>query len=149
MLEKGVRVRVLGGPFTGRVGVISELDGKGGARVTLGLLSAWVPSTISELSARRRVRPALKSSHRKPSPASGADDVRSEATRSRKTRPQKRSRRQIGRSAPMKSPPHTAPSRSPVPVGLAAQVRRHFRPYALGTLLLAVYQTLPTASIGG
>ena len=41
-LDVGAKVRVLGGPFAGRVGVISELDGKGGARVTLGLLSARV-----------------------------------------------------------------------------------------------------------
>jgi KOW motif len=90
MLEKGVRVRVLGGPFTGRVGVISELDGKGGARVTLGLLSARVPLHDLGPLGEAWVRPALKTSHRKPSPASGADDVRSEASRSRKTRPQKR-----------------------------------------------------------
>jgi len=90
MLEKGSRVRVLGGPFAGRVGVISELDGKGGARVTFGPLSARVP--LHDLGSAREVRgrPALKSSHRKPSPVFAAEDVRSEATRSKKTRPNKR-----------------------------------------------------------
>src|SRR5208282_1812265 len=36
--ERGARVSVLKGPFAGKVGVVQELDGKGGARVMLGLL---------------------------------------------------------------------------------------------------------------
>ncbi len=88
-LEVGVRVRVLGGPFAGRVGVISELDGKGGARVTLGLLSARV--LLENLRPARDVdRPSLKSSHRKLPQAEG-EGVRTPATRSRKTRSPRRS----------------------------------------------------------
>ncbi len=83
-LEVGARVRVLGGPFAGRVGVISELDGKGGARVTLGLLSARV--LLENLRpARDADRPSLKSSHRRPPSAEG-EGVRQAASRSKKTR---------------------------------------------------------------
>ncbi len=39
IIDKGARVRVLDGPFAGKVGVVHELDGKGGARVMLGLLA--------------------------------------------------------------------------------------------------------------
>ena len=88
-LEVGARVRVLGGPFAGRVGVISELDGKGGARVTLGLLSARVLlenlRPIGDMS-----RPALRSSHHRP-PASESEGVRPLASRSKKTRSTRRS----------------------------------------------------------
>ena len=56
-------MRVLGGPFAGRVGVVSELDGKGGARVTLGLLQAWVPLEGLGPSREGARRPALRSSH--------------------------------------------------------------------------------------
>jgi hypothetical protein len=84
-LEGGVRVRVLGGPFAGRVGVISELDGKGGARVTLGLLSARV--LLENLRpARDGARPSLRSSHHRPEP-SPSGDVRGEASRFKKSRP--------------------------------------------------------------
>jgi hypothetical protein len=85
VLEVGVKVRVLGGPFAGRVGIISELDGKGGARVALGLLSARV--LLENLRpAPDAGRPALRSSHRRPE-ASSSGDVRGEASRSRKSRP--------------------------------------------------------------
>jgi len=90
MLEKGDKVRVLGGPFAGRVGVISELDGKGGARVTLGLLSARVPLHDLGPAGEAKGRPAFQSSHRRMSPAGAADDVRSDATRSKKNRLNKR-----------------------------------------------------------
>jgi ATP-binding cassette subfamily B multidrug efflux pump len=42
----------------------------------------------------------------------------------------------------MKSPPHETRPTGRVPVGLGAQIRRHARPYALGALLLGVYQSL-------
>jgi hypothetical protein len=88
-LEVGSRVRVLGGPFAGRVGVISELDGKGGARVTLGLLSARV--LLENLRpAREGERPNLRSSHRRP-PSTEAEGVRPAASRSKKTRSPRRS----------------------------------------------------------
>ena len=88
-LEVGAKVRVLGGPFAGRVGVISELDGKGGARVTLGLLSARV--LLENLRpARDGVRPSLRSSHRRP-PSTEAEGVRATASRSKKTRSSRRS----------------------------------------------------------
>jgi hypothetical protein len=85
----GAKVRVLGGPFAGRVGVISELDGKGGARVTLGLLSARV--LLENLGvAADLVRPSLKSSHRTPKAREGAD-VRTTSSRSKKSRSSRRS----------------------------------------------------------
>ena len=85
----GAKVRVLGGPFAGRVGVISELDGKGGARVTLGLLSARVLLENLGLAADF-ARPSLKSSHRTPKGREGAD-VRTQSTRSKKSRSPRRS----------------------------------------------------------
>jgi len=88
-LEVGARVRVLGGAFAGRVGVISELDGKGGARVTLGLLSARV--LLENLRpARDGERPPLKSSHRR-LPTTEAEGVRPAASRSKKSRTSRRS----------------------------------------------------------
>src|SRR5438309_11866735 len=88
-LDVGAKVRVLGGPFAGRVGVISELDGRGGALVTLGLLSARV--LMENLRPARVVeRPSLKSSHRKP-PSGEAEGVRPAASRSKKTRSPRRS----------------------------------------------------------
>jgi hypothetical protein len=87
-LDVGAKVRVLGGPFAGRVGVISELDGKGGARVTLGLLSARV--LLENLrSAHEVVRPSLKSSHRRP-PSGEGEGVRAQASRSKRTRASRR-----------------------------------------------------------
>jgi len=67
--ERGARVSVLKGPFAGKVGVVQELDGKGGARVMLGLLAVRldVKNLVSE--AAGRGRPRLSSSHRKPLPA--------------------------------------------------------------------------------
>jgi hypothetical protein len=67
-IEKGARVRVLEGPFAGKVGVVQELDGKGGARVMLGLLA--VRLAVKDLVGliEGRARPLLSSSHRKPLP---------------------------------------------------------------------------------
>jgi hypothetical protein len=64
-VERGTRVRVLEGPFAGKVGVVQELDGKGGARVLLGLLA--VRLAVKDLVAllEGRARPLLSSSHRK------------------------------------------------------------------------------------
>ncbi len=66
VMEKGARVRVRTGPFADKVGVIGELDGRGGARVLLGLLSTRLDLGELELSLEGRERPALQSSHRKP-----------------------------------------------------------------------------------
>ena len=76
-LEAGAKVRVLRGPFMGRSGVVQELDGRGGARVMLGLLSTRID--LKDLATtgdeRRdksgkagggRERMTLSSSHRKP-----------------------------------------------------------------------------------
>jgi hypothetical protein len=60
-----VKVCVLSGPFAGKVGVLGELDGRGGARVLLGLLSARIEVAHLETVVERE-RPALQSSHRKP-----------------------------------------------------------------------------------
>ncbi|HEY3816826.1 MAG TPA: hypothetical protein VGL81_06640 [Polyangiaceae bacterium] len=67
-VDKGVRVRVLEGPFSGKVGVVQELDGKGGARVMLGLLAVRLAVKDVVACAEGRVRPLLSSSHRKPLP---------------------------------------------------------------------------------
>jgi KOW motif len=67
-IEKGSRVRVLEGAFAGKVGVVQDLDGKGGARVMLGLLAVRVDAKdlVAVTDAPRRVR--LSSSHRRPLP---------------------------------------------------------------------------------
>ena len=67
--RRGVRVRVLEGPFAGKVGVVQELDGKGSARVMLGLLATRLDVKDLVASAEGRERPALSSSHRKPIPS--------------------------------------------------------------------------------
>jgi hypothetical protein len=68
-IENGARVVVLAGPFEGKRGVVRELDGRGGARVMLGLLA--IRSAVKDLvaSAEGRDRPVLSSSHRKRSRA--------------------------------------------------------------------------------
>ena len=64
-IDKGTRVRVLGGPFANKVGVVEELDGKGRARVRLGLLAAMLD--LKDLVASTEgARPLLASSHRRP-----------------------------------------------------------------------------------
>ena len=68
-VDKGARVRVLEGPFAGKVGVVQELDGKGGARVMLGLLAVRLDVKDLVACAEGRERPLLSSSHRKPVPA--------------------------------------------------------------------------------
>jgi hypothetical protein len=65
-IEKGTRVQVLAGPFRGKVGVVQELDGKGAARVMLGLLATRVEVKELMAAAEGKERPALASSHRKP-----------------------------------------------------------------------------------
>jgi hypothetical protein len=67
-IEKGARVRVLEGPFAGKTGVVQELDGRGGARVMLGLLAVRLDVKDVIGCAEGRVRPLLSSSHRKPLP---------------------------------------------------------------------------------
>jgi hypothetical protein len=69
VIERGARVRVLKGPFSGKVGVVHELDGKGGARVMLGLLAVRLEVSNLVPAAEGRGRPRLSSSHRKPIPA--------------------------------------------------------------------------------
>ncbi len=67
-IAPGTRVRVLNGPFAGRAGVVQDLDGKGGARVLLGLLAVRV--VVRDLFRGRGPdsRPRLSSSHRRPPP---------------------------------------------------------------------------------
>ena len=67
-IERGTRVRVLGGPFSGKVGLVQELDGKGGARVMLGLLAVRLEVTNVAPHNEGRTRPLLSTSHRKPVP---------------------------------------------------------------------------------
>jgi ribosomal protein L24 len=59
-------VQVLSGPFRGKVGVVQELDGRGAARVILGLLATRVDVKELIAAAEGKDRPALASSHRKP-----------------------------------------------------------------------------------
>jgi hypothetical protein len=68
-IEKGTRVQVLAGPFVGKVGTVQELDGKGAARVMLGLLATRLEVKDLIAAAEGKDRPALASSHRKPLPA--------------------------------------------------------------------------------
>jgi hypothetical protein len=68
-IERGARVRVLAGPFVGKVGIVQELDGKGGARVMLGLLATSVKVQDLVASVQGKGRPTLSSSHRKRLPA--------------------------------------------------------------------------------
>lgn len=63
-LDKGAKVRVLSGPFAGKVGVIGELDARGGARVLLGLLSTRLLTEQLEAVVEAKDRPAIQSSHR-------------------------------------------------------------------------------------
>jgi hypothetical protein len=65
-IEKGVKVRVLSGPFAHKLGVVGEIDARGGARVHLGLLSTRLELADLEPVAEARERPALQSSHRRP-----------------------------------------------------------------------------------
>jgi KOW motif len=63
-IGKGARVRVLSGPFVGRVGTVQALDGKGYAKVLLGLLATRV--ALADLIATSDGPKALATSHRKP-----------------------------------------------------------------------------------
>jgi len=65
-LERGARVRVLAGPFAGKVGVVREVDTtKRRAQVMLGLLATHID--MKDLAANiGDGRPTLSSSHRKP-----------------------------------------------------------------------------------
>jgi hypothetical protein len=64
-IERGSRVRVLEGPFSGKVGVVQELDSKGGARVMLGLLAVRVDVRDLARCNDGHNRPILSTSHRK------------------------------------------------------------------------------------
>jgi transcription antitermination factor NusG len=66
VIDKGAHVRALAGPFAGQTGVVQELDGKGAARVLFGLLTTRVPLRDLKLHDRKRGRPVMSSSHRKP-----------------------------------------------------------------------------------
>jgi transcription antitermination factor NusG len=68
-IELGARVRVVVGPFSGKGGVVQELDAKGGARVKLGLVVVRFEIEHLVLQAEGRARPVLGTSHRKPLPA--------------------------------------------------------------------------------
>ncbi len=65
-IDRGAHVRALAGPFAGQSGVVQELDGKGGARVLFGLLSSRVELRDLTIADKKRGRPVLSSSHRKP-----------------------------------------------------------------------------------
>lgn len=69
-VEKGVKVRVLAGPFANRLGIVQEIDPKNRARVRLGLLVATIDMKDLAASAEPS-RPMLASSHRRPRNARG------------------------------------------------------------------------------
>ena len=69
-VEKGVKVRVLAGPFANRLGIVQEIDPKNRARVRLGLLVATIDMKDLAASAEGS-RPMLASSHRRPRNARG------------------------------------------------------------------------------
>jgi hypothetical protein len=65
VVEKGVKVRVLSGPFANRLGIVQDVDPKNRARVRLGLLVATIDTKDLAASAEGS-RPMLASSHRRP-----------------------------------------------------------------------------------
>jgi hypothetical protein len=65
-IEKGTRVRVLSGPFVGKEGTVQEVDGKGYAKVLLGLLATRVRLSDLVAAGEGKARAALTTSHRKP-----------------------------------------------------------------------------------
>lgn len=69
-VEKGVKVRVLAGPFANRLGIVQELAPQNRARVRLGLLVATIDMKDLAASADG-ARPMLGSSHRRPRNARG------------------------------------------------------------------------------
>jgi len=64
-LDKGAQVRVLSGPFVGKIGIVAELDTRGNARVMLGLLSTRLLAEQLEAVVDSNERPSLQSCHRK------------------------------------------------------------------------------------
>ncbi len=64
-IAPGANVRVRSGAFEGKVGVVDELDGRGGARVLFGLLSVRVRASELQALVVGVARPALGSSHRR------------------------------------------------------------------------------------
>jgi hypothetical protein len=64
VVERGTRVRVLVGPFVGKVGTVTDLDSRGRARVLLGLLSTTC-NVRDLIAAHERDRRPLMSSHRR------------------------------------------------------------------------------------
>ncbi|HRG97201.1 MAG TPA: hypothetical protein PLR99_13200, partial [Polyangiaceae bacterium] len=65
-VERGTGVKVLAGPFAGRIGAVLELIGSHEAKVSLGLLVARVPVADLVACAPKTGRTRLPSSHRKP-----------------------------------------------------------------------------------
>lgn len=63
-IEKGTQVRILAGPFAGKVGVVSSTDGRGKARVMVGLLATMIEMN-DLIATRERARRPLGSSHRR------------------------------------------------------------------------------------
>lgn len=63
-VEKGSKVLVLDGPFEGKTGVVEELDGRGRAKVRLGLLAATL-ELGALVATTDDSRPRLLSSHRR------------------------------------------------------------------------------------
>lgn len=71
-IEKGATVRVLSGAFARKVGVVAELDGRGGARVLLGLLSTRLDMSDLELAPEDRERREPTTSSKAPTAAAAA-----------------------------------------------------------------------------
>jgi hypothetical protein len=93
-IGEGTKVRVLAGPFAGRVGSVTELDGKGGARVTFGPLQAHVELANLGPVGECVARPAFHSSHRRfdAPPAAEATSSRLGQSDSKARKPGRRAR---------------------------------------------------------
>lgn len=59
-------MRVLEGPFAGETGVVQEDDGKGKARVMVGLIAVRLDVKNLATEVEGPARPRLSSSHRRP-----------------------------------------------------------------------------------
>ena len=69
-VAKGSFVRVIGGTLDGKTGIVQQIEGRGYARVMIGLLATRVKVADLLLVSSARARPMLSSSHRKRPPQS-------------------------------------------------------------------------------
>ena len=124
-------MRVLDGPFSGKVGVVQELDGKGGARVMLGLLAVRLDVKDIVACAKGRERP--------PAIVVAPQAAASAVLRAKLTTPAGVGHRNIERISGLTEPPTPPPPldsrrRSGASSGATS------RSTSSGTVMLAVFQ---------